>query len=272
MRILHNLRQCTETTNTLDSTHHAVIRYLWQYGYIQELHEILYDRLNYGIFADHYCYNLLMDDFIKKKDYDSAAKMASLVMLQEDTDHPITNALCIYSCHKYLENPDGWKKPEIPEDTSEEEKVRVRYVRNPYFDDHFDLTDPRDLVGKTLNFQGKHRADALGRTCQLRGLIMYKKYDQVLELMKKWLETIQEEIVYEEVFELISKDNSRVQDQASEQLKLVEDQLSILKKKQNHKESLIEAIEAIIRSAVKEEADNDISKKCQVINIGRICS
>lgn len=268
IKILHNLRQSVETTNILDSTHHAVIRYFLQHNYIQELLEVLNDRLNYGIFPDYFDYNILMDHFINRKDYTSAAKVASLVMLQEDADHPVTNALCLYACHRYLENPDEWKKPEIPVDTSEEVKVRVGYLRNPYFDDHFDLTDPRDLVGKTLNFQGKHRTDAIGRSCQLRGLILYKKYDDVLNLIKKWLET-QDKIVYEEVFELISKDNSGLQDQDAEKFKLVEAQLSVLKEKQNLKESFIEAIENLIKAAINEEAEKDISKQCQVINIDK---
>jgi len=229
---------------------------------------MLNDRLNYGIFPDYFDYNMLMDHFIKSKDYASAAKVASLVMLQEDADHPITNALCLYACHKYLENPDDWKKKpeEAPTDTSTEEvKIRVPYIKNPYFDDHFDLTDPRDLVGKTLNFQGKLRTDAIGRTCQLRGLILYKKYDDVLNLIEKWLGTVQDKIVYEEVFELISKDNSGLQDQDVEKFKLVEAQLSVLKQKQNLKESFIEAVENLIKAAVNEEAEKDISKQCQVI-------
>lgn len=268
IKILHNLRKSVEATNILDSTHHAVIRYLLQHNYIQELHEVLNDRLNYGIFPDYFDYNVLMDHFIKKKDYASAAKVASLAMLQEDVDHPITNALCLYACHKYLENPDDWKKPEIPVDTSTEEiKIRVKYLRNPYFDDHFDLTDPRDLVGKTLNFQSKHMANAIGRTCQLRGLILYKKYDDVLNLIKKWLETMRDKIVYEEVFELILKDNSGLQDQDVEKFKFVEAQLSILKEKQNLKESFTEAMENLIRMTVNEEAEKDISKQCQVILI-----
>jgi len=267
IKILHNLRRSVETTNILDSTHHAAIRYFLQHNYIQELLEILDDRLNYGIFPDYFDYNMLMDHFIKKKDYASAAKVASLVMLQEDADHPITNALCLYACHKYLENPDDWKKPEVPVNTSTEEvKVRVPYLKNSYFDDHFDLTDPRDLVGKTLNFQGKHRADAIGRTCQLRGLILYKKYDDVLNLIKKWLETMQDKIVYKEVFELISKDNSGLEDQDAEKFKLVDAQLSVLKEKQNLEESLGEAIENLIKTAVNKEAEKDISKQCQVMN------
>lgn len=268
MRMLHNLRISTEATNILDSTHHATIRYFLRYNYIDELHEMLSDRLNYGIFPDYFDYNMLMDHFIKKKDYASAAKIASLVMLQEELAHPITNALCLYACHKYLENPDDWKKPEVPVDTSKEEiKIRVRYLRNPFFDDHFDLTDPRDLVGKTLSFQGKHRTDALGRTCQLRGLILYKKYDDVLNLIKNWLETTQDKIVYEEIFELISKDNSELQEPDIEKFKLVETQLSDLKKKQNLKESLIEAMESLVKTAVKEKAEQDISKQCQVMKL-----
>lgn len=264
IKILHNLRQSTETSNTLASTHHAVMRYFLQHDFIQELHEVLNDRLNYGIFPDYFDYNMLMDHFVKRKDYVSAAKIATLVMLQEEMAHPITNAFCIYACHKYLENPDDWKKPEVPQDTSKEEvKVRVGYLRNPYFDDHFDLVEPRDLIGKTLSFQGKHRMDALGRTCQLRGLILYKKYDDVLNLIKEWLETMQEKIVYEEVFELILKDNSNLQEQDIERFKIVESSLFLLKKKQNLKESLIEAMENLITATVKEEAEKDISKQCQ---------
>lgn len=265
LKILHTLRLSAESSNMLDSTHHAAIRFLLRHDHVEELHEMLNDRLNYGVFPDYFDYNLLMDHFVKRKDYASAAKIATLVMLQEEHDNPITNALCVYSCFKYLENPDDWKKPEVPVDTSEEVKVRVRYLRNPFFDDHFDLTDPRDLVGKTLNFQGKHRTDALGRTCQLRGLILYRKYDDVANLVKGWLETVKDEIVYEEVFDLISRDNGGLQDQDAEKFKAVEAELSNLKKRQNLKESLIEAIESLVKAVVSEQAEKDIAKQCQVI-------
>ncbi|EZA49408.1 hypothetical protein DMN91_008882 [Ooceraea biroi] len=264
LKLLYNLRHSPETTNTLKSTHHAVIRYLLQHDCIEELHEVLDDRLNYGIFPDNFDSNLLMDYFIKKQDYASAAKIATLTMLQEDATHPITNALCVYACHKYLENPDDWKKPEEPVDTSKEEKkIRVKYLRNPFFDDHFDLTDPRDRVGKTLSFQGKHRKDALGRTCQLRGLILYKKYEDVTKLVADWLEKMQDNIVYEEVFELISKDNSGLQDQDSEKYQPVAAQLAALKERPNLKDSLIQAMEDVITSTVNEHVEKDISEQHQ---------
>ncbi|KOX75790.1 28S ribosomal protein S27, mitochondrial [Melipona quadrifasciata] len=183
LNILERLRKSAETTNTLDSTHHAVIRYLFDNDCTQELMNVLHNRLKYGIFPDYVCYNMLMNEYIKKEDYASAAKIAVLPMLQEDTDHLITNALSVYACHKYLENPDAWQKPPEPvEDTKEEIKIRVRYLRNPFFDDHFDLTDPFDLVGKTLAFQGRFMNNALGRTCQLRGKTLCK--DSLIEALK----------------------------------------------------------------------------------------
>ncbi|KAG7203759.1 hypothetical protein KM043_013783 [Ampulex compressa] len=200
----------------------------------------------------------------KNEDFSSAAKVAALLMLQEDAEHPITNALSIYSCHKYLERPDDWKKPVPPEDTEEEIKVRVKYLRNPFFDDHFDLTDPRDLVGKTLSFQGKQIKNALGRTCQLRGLILYKKYDEVKNLVQNWLETIKDDIVYEEVFNLIDQDNTNISEDGSiKELEGLQDNLKTLKAGPLCKQGLEEAIKSLINAAINEQAEKDISQQCQ---------
>ena len=83
----------------------------------------------------------MINFFIKKRDFASAAKIASLLMLQKDYDNFISNAMALYSCHKYSEKPDNWMAPVIVNNEPEEEvKVRVRYIREPYFDEHFDLT------------------------------------------------------------------------------------------------------------------------------------
>ncbi|XP_076643836.1 uncharacterized protein LOC143354034 [Halictus rubicundus] len=255
---VYNLRLSEETSNTLDSTHHAIIRYLLDNDFTEELMTVLHDRLNYGIFPDYICYNILMDTYIKRKDYASAAKIAVLPMLQEDDTNPITNALSVYSCHKYLEKPDDWVKPQPPEDTGEEIKIRVRFIRNDYFDDHFDLTDPRDLVGKTLAFYGKLMNNTLGRTCQLRGLILYKKYEEISNIIEQWLEDVKDDIVYEEVFDLIEKDNKSI---AEEEIKNVMSQVDRLKAQKLCKNSLIEAIENDVKSAVDKQADVDIAEQ-----------
>lgn len=263
--ILKNLRKSAETTNTLDSTHHAVIRYLLDNDCTPELMNVLHDRLTYGIFPDHLTYNILMDSYIKRKDYASAAKVAVLPMLQEDTENPITNSLSLYACHKYLEDPDKWQKPPEPvEDSKEEIKIRVDFLRNPFFDDHFDLTDPRDLVGKTLAFQGNAVKGALGRSCQLRGLILYKKYKDASELVKQWLNGLEEDVVYEEVFNLIEKDKENVnEDEAGNEFKDLMSQIAELKQKSLCKESLTEALENNIKSAVEKQHDIDVNEQMQ---------
>ncbi|KAK2589336.1 hypothetical protein KPH14_007884 [Odynerus spinipes] len=258
--LLHRLRLSVETSNTLKSTHHAVIRFLLQHNRINDLLDVLDDRLNYGIFPDYFCYNILMDKFIKEKNFALAAKTAALLMLQEDNGHPISNALSVYSCHRYLENPDDWKKPKAKEDDSTEEiKVRVRYLRNPYFDDHFDLIEPLQIVGKTLAFQGKHMDNSLGRTCQLRGMILHKKYDKARNLVDQWLAKVNEEIVHEEVLDLIKKDNTHIpEDQITEDLKNLQVQLDKLRSSNLHKENLLERIENEVKSAVAHYAETDI--------------
>nr|XP_034181433.1 28S ribosomal protein S27, mitochondrial [Osmia lignaria] len=260
---LHHLRLSAEATNILESTHHAVIRFLLDHDCTTDLVNILHDRLNYGIFPDSLCYNILMDTYLKKKDYANAAKIAVLPMLQEDTENPITNALSIYSCHKYLENPDVWQKPPEPVDDSKEEiKVRVDYLRNPYFDDHFDLTDPRDLVGKTLAFQGKAMNNTLGRTCCLRGLILYKKYQDVLKLIQQWKDEVEEDIVYDEVFTLIGEDNAHIpKEQIPNELENLMSEVNALKEKKLCKDNMTEVLENNVKSAVNKQSEIDMNEQ-----------
>lgn len=263
---VYNLRLSEQTSDMLDSTHHAIIRYLLDNDFTEELMTVLHDRLNYGIFPDYLCYNILMDTYLKRKDYANAAKIAVLPMLQEDDANSITNSLSVYSCHKYLEKPDDWVKPQPPEDTGEEIKIRVRYLINEYFDDHFDLTDPRDLVGKTLAFYGKLMNNTLGRTCQLRGLVLYKKYEEVSDVIEQWLKDLKDDIVYEEVFDLIRKDNKNVPE---EEIKDVMSQVDRLRARKTCKSSLTEAIENTVKSAVDKQADTDIAEQLKAyINWG----
>ncbi|CAK9811519.1 28S ribosomal protein S27, mitochondrial, partial [Anthophora plagiata] len=266
MILLQNLRRSAETTSTLDSTHHAVIRYLLDNDCTNELMRILHNRLDFGIFPDHLCYNILMDTYIKRKDYANAAKVAVLPMLQEDHENPITNALSVYICHMYLENPDTWQKPPEPVDDSKEEvKVRVRTLRNPYFDDHFDLTDPYDLVGKTLAFEGRAMNDTLGRTCQLRGLILYKKYQDASKLISQWLNVVKGDVVYDETFNLIEKDKENMyKEEMPNELKQLMLEVNKLKQKSSCKDSLIEALENNVKSAVDKQHDVDIKEQLQL--------
>ena len=239
-----------------------------QIGETEELLEILNDRLNYGIFCDYFCYNLLMDHFIKKQDYGSAAKVASFMMLQEEFEHPISNALAIYSCHKYLENPDTWEAVDpatLVEEPKEEIKIRVHYLRNPYFDDHFDLWKPSDLVGKTLFLIGQTMNNTLGRSCHLRGLVLYKKYANAIALIKKWNEDKMKEIVYKDVLSLIKKDVPEIfGEEVTEDVKELQQLLLELEKQDLCQANLNNDIESLVKTAVETFSQDDIAKQSKV--------
>ncbi|XP_069681686.1 small ribosomal subunit protein mS27 isoform X2 [Periplaneta americana] len=187
--LLHKLRLSASTTDMLPSTSHSVVRTYLALGRHDELLRILDDRLNYGVFPDDYCSGLLMDTFLKQHNYTGAAKVGVLHMLQEDWSHCITSHLALYSCHMYLRNPEStpWEDPsktEEVEDDGEEIKVRVKYLRNPYFDDHFDLKEPKLLVGKTLASLGTVFPDSIGRTYELVGWGLYRKWDKAKAVLQ----------------------------------------------------------------------------------------
>lgn len=185
--VVHKLRLSPEAINILPSTHHALIRLYLKCNKTKDLIRILDDRLNYGIFPDDYCTLLLMDTFIKEGNFKDAAKVSTFCMLQEEIPSPLIKYMSLYSCHKYLENPVPWTATESElldeEDDGEEIKVRVKYIRNDYFDDHFDLVDPKMCIGKTLNFIGASIDDHIGRTYRLIGLILHNKLSQANEYL-----------------------------------------------------------------------------------------
>ncbi|XP_013784998.1 28S ribosomal protein S27, mitochondrial-like [Limulus polyphemus] len=200
--VIHRFRRTPNTLHMLESTPCAVIRAFLQFGHYDSLLKILNDRINYGIFPDYYCYNILMDVFLKKQNYRDAAKIASLMMLQEDFNHPISCILALYSCHMYLRDPqpEPWdtelgKEEETKEEDEEEVFIRVPYIRNPFYDDHFDIKDPKYLIGKTLYLAGKEHNSILGRTYQLVGLGMYEKWEKAEKLLSEFLNLLESQPV-----------------------------------------------------------------------------
>jgi Mitochondrial 28S ribosomal protein S27 len=64
--------------------------------------------------------------------------------------------------------------------------VYVSYLKNEFFDDHFDLKDPKHRVGKTLYLAGRIKDDLLGRSAQVLGLGLYQKWHQGVALLEKF--------------------------------------------------------------------------------------
>lgn len=197
---VHKLRMTEETTNASDSMSHALIRLYLQCNNVKELLDILNNRTSYGVFLDNYTANLLMDNLIKANEYVSAARVACFMMLQEDLSNPITIGMSLFACVKFVEAPGTFepkpepivgadetptvKKPVATKKKIEEVKVRVGFIRNAYFDDHFDLVDSRQLVGKTLTMIAQTLADnPIAPSVKLLGLCLHQKYDKALEFI-----------------------------------------------------------------------------------------
>lgn len=211
--LVHKMRLTAETSNTLTSTSHAIIRHHLDYSDndLENLIYLLDDRLSYGVFLDSFTANLCLDKMIKLKNYRMAAKVASFLMLQEDFENPINRNLSLYACYKYLENPvsfddlvknqhtdedlaseisaamkeaDPKTKKQKKRDRKEEIRVRVNYLRNPYFDDHFDLRNSYHLVGKTFLAISQYLDGTIRNSIQLIGYCFYEKYNDGIKFIE----------------------------------------------------------------------------------------
>lgn len=205
--LVHKLRLTAETSLTLDSTSHAIIRHHLDHcdTDLENLIYLLDDRLSYGVYLDAFSANLCLDKMIKLKNFRMAAKIATLLMLQESFENPLNRALSLYACYKYLENPETFDdflknmkteeeiaaeiaahvqagqaeskaKKAKKRDKKEEIKIRINFERNPYFDDHFDLRNSNHLVGKTFLAISRYLDGTLANSIQLLGHAFYEKY------------------------------------------------------------------------------------------------
>lgn len=196
--LLHKLRCTTHAHQIMSSTHYATIRTFVNSGpeALPDLLHMLNDRLNYGLFLDRFTANMLFDRCLKDNDFESAATIAGLLMLQEDFESPIAEEFALYSTYKYLSIPIEPKPKEeaVAKETSgkkkkiEEIKIRVAFLRNPFFDEHFDLTDLRMIAGKTLAVLTSEKNDATSLDCNLLGLVSFKKYDKANNVVQKLVE------------------------------------------------------------------------------------
>lgn len=213
--LMHKLRLTPETSNALASTAHAVIRHHLDFGNdnLTNLIHILDDRLSYGIFLDTYTANMTLDRLLKLENYQLAAKVATLLMLQDDFTNDISRTLSLYACYKFLENPEPFEepvKPQIDDPAAlaaiaeaakeaeksgktkrgkkkvEEIRVRVKFLRNEFFDDHFDLVNTQHLVGKTFLTIARYMDGdtAVVNSATLLGHCLYEKYEDGCDFIK----------------------------------------------------------------------------------------
>lgn len=250
--LLHKLRLSAETGNMLESTHHATIRNFIKFGYIQELVNLLKDPLNFGVFLDNYTANILLNELLKSENYELAANVASLMMLQEEFTNELTCSLCQYACYKYITNyipPDVAPVEEPKKKKIEEVKIRVKFLRNPYFDDHFDIKDTVTLAGKTLAWVSEQRTDNLNNNLQIIGWFLFKKYEKLLAFCHD-VSNLPTTKVYPEVLNLLEKEKND---------ECIEKCIKILSKiEKNTDINLEESLKIMIENAINKVQNQDI--------------
>ncbi|XP_064621041.1 small ribosomal subunit protein mS27-like [Lineus longissimus] len=213
-KLFYRFRHTQDALQIMPSTPYSLIRAYIDQGESDRLVDIIQDKIGYGMFPDFYSANILMDHLIKMKNYLDAARVACEMALQEDLSNEVTRLLVLNSCHLCLQNPVEIEEeePEPPAPPSDEVTyMRVPYIRNPHYDDHFDLTDEDVLLGKTLNFVGRLQNDIIGRSSQVIGLAKYQKFDKALALMKQYLETTEESSITENVLDILKTTLDKVE-------------------------------------------------------------
>lgn len=258
--LMHKLRLSAETTSTLPSTSHAVCRVFLDHGAVHDLMPLLDDRISYGVFLDAFAANLALDRLLRAKDYTAAARIATFQMLQEELDaSDITQALSLYACFKHVQAPSGpfvrtavagadeaaaldpalaqadakaaaptaaGKKKKV-----EEVRVRVAFIRNAFFDGHFDLRDERQLVGKTLATIGRQLTAAagaaaesvrhsIGNSAQLLGLWQLGELPEAVALVQRL--SASGAPVHADVVQLVVADVAAVSEPSAEQTAFAE--------------------------------------------------
>lgn len=80
---------------------------------------------------------------------------------------------------------------------------RIKYISEPWYDDHFDIPTEKQRLGKALTIVAKLEGDTvLSRSFQLVGWGFYEKFDVGLDLMDKWQKSDVSPIVsHTQVFE-----------------------------------------------------------------------
>lgn len=222
---LRRFRKTINANTLLPSTAHATCRLFLDTGRLTSLVNLLERRTEFGIFPDAFSLNLLFDRALEEENYAIAARLGALIMLQEEFGlNKLNDNFALYSVGKYIESKtdfSDWlkdklseddaiftefnqsqdaaesadkskkveeKSEQVDEDEEEEEEaeyIRIPFLRNPYFDNHFDLTNPRSICGKTLSMLGQYLssendAQNLATKCKLVGSILEGRWSEAL--------------------------------------------------------------------------------------------
>ncbi|XP_053405902.1 uncharacterized protein LOC123566391 isoform X1 [Mercenaria mercenaria] len=274
--VLHRFRHCSTSVPIQDSIMHAIVRGHLMNGQLDNLLELIKDKSKYGVFPDDHSMCMLLDHYIKNEDYKAAAQLAYDVMLQEEYENQMKNLLALYAAVKHFSGTMDLERPE-PEPANEDEEVEyiaVKVIRNPYYDDHFDIKDERFLLGKTLYNISKNTATldgAFSRSLQLIGLGLYEKFELANQLLEEWIadETIKD-VVYSKALEQYSEflNSAPTRDPDAEAIsmgdKTIDDEIELLKLTPEAKTFCLTKLQTLTLSLSKDRSpDENIEEKVE---------
>lgn len=183
--LLHKLRRTPHTVHTAPSTGHAAVRAMLDHGQVDHLLAMLDDRINYGLFLDNYTQVLALDTFLERGEDAAAARVASHLMLQEESE-PLAISLGRLSVWRFWSGGmEGWEVEKEEED-DEVIRVRVKMVPNEYTDHHFDLREPDKIIGKTMFYLGKlGNRDVVNKSLMAMGLKLMGREEELSKFVKE---------------------------------------------------------------------------------------
>lgn len=129
-----------------------------------------------------------------------------------------------------------------PPEPEEEVKIRVKYLRNPYDDDHFDLRDDKKIVGKTLTMISKKKNDPLHQSFYVLGLSLFGKPD----LLRSFTSQLTNPL-YKEVLALIPEESNVGE---------------IINPLQTESVDLSELLIEQVKTAAQQTSESDIAQQC----------
>lgn len=270
--LVQKLRTTEEATNLYDSTQHALIRNYIENNNLDSLVYVLNSRSQFGIFMDNHIYNILLNQLIDEKNFKLGARFATLFALQEDFSNPISTTMSLLTCYKFLNTLEPFddlvEKPVEVEETvtkpkkKKEEiiKVRVRYIINPYFDDHFNLRNSYHLLGKTfLYLADEVQNETLANSLKLLGYSLYEKFEDG----NKYLATAKQSTFFKESVEIVKTLAAKVENlDANEPAKHFFDSVSSLTSLKDDK--VEDVIESLVKKSVQEHEAKDIEEQKNV--------
>uniref|UniRef100_A0A914QBA2 C2H2-type domain-containing protein n=1 Tax=Panagrolaimus davidi TaxID=227884 RepID=A0A914QBA2_9BILA len=204
LELVYKLRHTENAADLLPSTEYALYRLFLKHNAHEELFKVLNDPINYGVFPNYHVSALLLSHYIKAKNYPTAAKIASILFQQEMFDNKFLNLIAFYSLIKFCELPAEERIFDeiiqkrivtIDEDDINEDDLRTMkfpFLKNRYFDEHFDLVETNALVGKSLEWFGRELQSSMDQgivfNVQILACLLRENYAELEKLLSVGVE------------------------------------------------------------------------------------